>query len=219
VRRFPMVAPPAGTMALFQPDAGIVRADRARRALVAAAHANGAKVVEGRRIEDVAVLDEEVVVVTAGAWAKQLLAPAGVDLPVVATSETVCYFRLESDRPVPSIVDFKPGGLGHGTYALADPVHGLKLGIHRSGKPLDPDDPPGPDRELVELMREAASRYFPSVDPDPAAVDTCLYTNTDDERFILERRGRIVVGSACSGHGFKFAPIVGERLADLALHR
>jgi sarcosine oxidase len=50
-------------------------------------------------------------------------------------------------------------------------------------------------------------------------VDTCLYTNTDDERFILERHGRIVVGSACSGHGFKFAPVVGERLADLVLDR
>ena len=101
-------------------------------------------------------------------------------------------------------------------YALADPKHGLKLGIHQSGRPLDPDDPPGPDAELVELMREAVARYFPTADPEPAQVDTCLYTNTDDERFILERHGRVVVGSACSGHGFKFAPVVGERLADLA---
>ena len=48
-------------------------------------------------------------------------------------------------------------------------------------------------------------------------AETCLYTTTPDERFILERRGRIVIGSACSGHGFKFAPAVGKRLADLAL--
>ncbi len=47
-------------------------------------------------------------------------------------------------------------------------------------------------------------------------MDTCFYTSTADERFILERRGRIVVGSACSGHGFKFAPVIGERLAALA---
>ena len=46
---------------------------------------------------------------------------------------------------------------------------------------------------------------------------TTLYTTTADEQFILERRGRVVVGSACSGHGFKFAPAVGRRLAELAL--
>jgi sarcosine oxidase len=44
-----------------------------------------------------------------------------------------------------------------------------------------------------------------------------MYTTTKDESFVLERRGRVVVGSPCSGHGFKFAPAIGERLADLAL--
>jgi sarcosine oxidase len=43
-----------------------------------------------------------------------------------------------------------------------------------------------------------------------------MYTTTPDQTFILERRGRVVVGSPCSGHGFKFAPAVGERLASLA---
>jgi sarcosine oxidase len=217
VRRFPMVAPPDGTSAVFQPGGSVLRADKARHALLASARAGGAKLVEGRRIEELDELDDAgVVVVTAGAWAKHLLARAHIDLPVQPTSETVCYFRLESDRPVPAVVDFKPGGLGHGTYALADPFYGLKLGIHKAGRPLDPDDQPGPDPDLVERMREAAARYFPTADDEPAAIDTCLYTNTDDERFILERHGRIVVGSACSGHGFKFAPLVGERLADLA---
>ena len=204
-------------MAVFQADAGIVLAAKARHAFLAGARGRGAELVEGRRIEDLAELDEDVVVVAAGAWAKGLVGGAGIELPVVPTSETVCYFRLEAEKPVPSIVDFKPGGLGHGTYALADPVHGLKVGIHQSGKALDPDDPPGPDAELVEQMRRTAARYFPAADDEPAGVDTCLYTNTDDERFILERHGRVVVGSACSGHGFKFAPVVGERLADLAV--
>ena len=217
VRRFPMLAPPAGMMAVFQPEGGIVLAARARHAFLAGAQGRGVELAERRRVVSLDELHGDVVVVTAGAWAKELLARAGIDLPVVATSETVCYFRLESHCPVPSIVDFKPGGRGHGTYALADPVHGLKLGINQSGRPFDPDDPPGPDDELVELMRAAAARYFPAVDDEPAAVETCLYTNTADERFILERHGRIVVGSACSGHGFKFAPVVGERLARLVL--
>jgi sarcosine oxidase len=49
------------------------------------------------------------------------------------------------------------------------------------------------------------------------AAQSCLYTSTADESFVLERRGRVVVGSPCSGHGFKFAPAIGRRLAELAL--
>jgi sarcosine oxidase len=48
------------------------------------------------------------------------------------------------------------------------------------------------------------------------ATDTCLYTNTPDEDFVLDRRGPMVIGSPCSGHGFKFTPLVGRILADLA---
>jgi sarcosine oxidase len=215
VRRFPMVAAPGGVKAVFQADAGIVLAAKARHAFLDGARARGARLAEERRVDRLDELEEDVVVVTAGAWAKPLLAGAGIELDVVPTSETVCIFRLESDRPPPSLVDFKPGGLGHGTYALADPDHGLKLGIHKSGRPLDPDEPRGPDPELVEQMRETVARYFPTAENEPVRVDTCLYTNTEDEGFVLERHGRIVVGSACSGHGFKFAPVVGERLADL----
>ena len=61
----------------------------------------------------------------------------------------------------------------------------------------------------------AARRYL-ELDPEPIGTETCLYTNTADESFVLERHGRIVVASACSGHGFKFAPAVATRLAALA---
>jgi sarcosine oxidase len=214
-RRF-CIRVPDGLSALYQRDAGVVYAARARKALLADATRHGARLVEHRPVEDLDALDEDVVVVTAGSWAKDLLARADIELPVVSTCETVGYFPLREERPIPSVVDFKDGGRGHGTYALHDPVHGLKLGIHQSGAVVDPNEQPPPDESLVELMREAVARYFPTADPEPAAVDTCLYTNTDDERFVLERHGRLVVGSACSGHGFKFAPVVGERLADLA---
>ena len=69
---------------------------------------------------------------------------------------------------------------------------------------------------LVEATVDWVRRRFPEADPDPVAFDTCLYTSTPDHRFVLERRGRIVVASACSGHGFKFAPAVGARIAALA---
>jgi sarcosine oxidase len=215
--RFP-VAIPDDTEAVFQADAGIVYADRAHAALFASARAAGARVEEETRVASLEDVNADAVVVTAGAWAKPLLAAAGIDLAVVATRETVGYFRLESDRPVPSIVDFLPGTARHGIYALADPLHGLKLGVHKSGPATDPDDDGVPDHGLVASMSEAVARYFPQADPEPATLETCLYTvaQPDDDRFFLERHGRIVVGSPCSGHGFKFAPAVGKRLAGLA---
>jgi sarcosine oxidase len=106
---------------------------------------------------------------------------------------------------------------GHAMYALHDPLYGLKAGAHHSGHEADPDTVEPADPELVDRIVGWVRARFPEVDPEPAGTETCLYTSTEDESFVLERRGRLVVGSACSGHGFKFAPAVGRRLAALAL--
>jgi len=63
-----------------------------------------------------------------------------------------------------------------------------------------------------------ASERFPSSAPT-GLTESCLYTNTPDEDFVLDRVGPIVIGSPCSGHGFKFAPLIGAMLADLARGR
>jgi sarcosine oxidase len=212
-RRFPLTFP-AGTRAMLQPEAGLVYADRAQEAFLAAAREHGARLVEGKRVTSLDEIDAEVIVVTAGSWAKPLLERVGIDLEVVPTRETVVYFRLVTDRAVPSVV--VPVRGRHGFYALADPLFGLKVGHNRSGPPTDPDEDGEHDPEIVRVVTEWAAEHFPLADPEPAKVETCLYTNTPDERFVLERHGRFVVGSACSGHGFKFAPAIGSRLAELA---
>ena len=102
-------------------------------------------------------------------------------------------------------------------YALHDPLHGLKVGAHHAGTETDPDADGVPDEALVERIAAWVGERLPDVDPEPVGAETCIYTSTADESFVLERRGRVVVGSACSGHGFKFAPAVGRRLAALAL--
>ena len=58
--------------------------------------------------------------------------------------------------------------------------------------------------------------WFPGLDPRPVHTATCLYTTTPTEDFIVDRVGPVVIGSPCSGHGFKFTPLVGRMLADLA---
>ncbi len=208
LERFGVSAPP-GAMVLFQPDAGVVYADRALSAF-----ARGLDIRENHRVESLDDLDEPVVVVTAGPWARKLLAPAGIDLPVVETRETVAFFRL--DGPVPSVVA-EVVTRGHGFYALSDPVYGLKVGSHMRGGPSDPDEVLGPSDATVQEIVDWTRERFPSADPEPVHAESCFYTTTDDERFIFERHGRLVVGSACSGHGFKFGPAIGSRLAALAL--
>jgi sarcosine oxidase len=79
----------------------------------------------------------------------------------------------------------------------------------------DPDDEGVVSEEAVVRLSAWIKERFHGAEPEPQSAETCLYTNTDDERFILERHGPVVVGSPCSGHGFKFAPLIGQRLADL----
>jgi sarcosine oxidase len=208
VRALGAVLPPGWT-ALYTDEAGVVRADRARHAFLDVARAH---VETERRIESIDDLDADVVVVTAGSWVRDLVP----DLPVDVTRETCVYFRREGPPP-PSIVDLNPERGGHGMYSLYDPVHGLKAGAHHEGAETDPNADGEPDPAIVARVTAWVRDRFPDVDPEPVAAETCLYTNTADESFVLERRGRVVIGSACSGHGFKFAPAVGRRLASLAL--
>jgi sarcosine oxidase len=204
------VSVPAGWSALFQPEAGIVRADLAHHAFVDCAVARGAALREHARVDSLDDLDADVIVVTAGPWAPHFFP----DLPVHTTRETVAYFRREG-APLPSVVQLDPATRGHAMYSLHDTVHGLKAGAHHAGARVGPDEPGGPDPVLVERIAEWVARTYPDADPDPVAAETCMYTTTADEHFILERRGRIVIGSPCSGHGFKFAPAVGRRLAQM----
>ena len=209
--RFGIRADP-GDRGLYQADGGIIVADAAVEALAA-----GLEVREGLRVEEIEEDDESVsaggvqarvAVVTAGAWAPAL---AGVD--ATPTVETASYFSL--GRAVPSVIDTTAGGKSG--YALAaTPSGGLKAGLHQSGRPTDPDEAGFPDRELAARTAAWVKRRFPEAGR-VTHTETCLYTTRENDEFLLERRGRIVVGSPCSGHGFKFAPVIGQRLAALAL--
>jgi sarcosine oxidase len=204
-RRFP-VRVPEGSFAVLQPEAGIVRADKALRAF-----ARGLDVRYDTRVQP-DELDAEVVVLTAGPWLNEVLEQP---LEVKVTRETVCYFRPENGRPIPSLVSFKPDSHTHDMYSLADPVYGLKVGAHHAGPEADPNETGEPEPRLIKQITSWAGETYRLAEPEPLAAETCLYTTTPDETFILERRGRLVIGSPCSGHGFKFAPAIGERLADL----
>jgi sarcosine oxidase len=226
--RWPAYRLAPGEVVVWQPDTvGRVDAVRAMAALHASAVRHGAAVefetpvselreaADGIEVRSGAgAVGADIVVVTAGAWSRGLLGPLGIDLPVRVTRETPMYFPLregvEADWPV--LAEWRSPLL----YALPTPGLGVKSGEHKGGPEADPDHPGGPDLEAVSRVARWVADRVPGVEPAPHVVETCLYTRTADDRFVLERRGPVVVGSACSGHGFKFAPLIGARLADLA---
>lgn len=230
--RMPSFAVPAGHMAVHDPAAGVVEAEAALRVARSGARAAGAELAYGERVldwsEDAAgisvhtdrrTLRADALVLTAGAWVSQVL-PSYRDLFEVWRIVTV---TLSPGQPVaqpPRLGAFsvdRPEGLVFGVPDIAG--SGLKIGVD-AGELWDPAEPPvAPTAAEVDATCDLMRRYVPGVATDVAEATACLYTMTVDKRFVIGRVpgvARVSVAAACSGHGFKFAPAVGEALAELA---
>ncbi|HEX2058850.1 MAG TPA: N-methyl-L-tryptophan oxidase [Actinomycetota bacterium] len=220
--RFPWLRPDEGPL-LFQPDGGVTSAERAVQAFLRSASARGATLRERTKVASVredgdgvlvetpgGTIEADVAVVTAGGWVRELAAPLGIDVPVRPTRETVAYFEFDEPR-VTTLVEWGDPS----TYCLPSGPGVLKAGEHQAGATTDPDEEGQVDQASVARLSEWVARRFPAANPDPIDAETCIYTNTPDDHFVLERHGNVVIGSPCSGHGFKFAPLIGKRLADL----
>ena len=235
--RFPGLALPDELVAVFQPDGGFVLSERAiaghaRLALEAGAEIHGHEPVVAWEAEAGGVVVRTAVaqyrtrklVVSAGAWVGKLigsLAPvavperqvllwAGTREPALFTPGALPVFILEVEE-----------GLFYGFPEYGIP--GLKIGrMHHRRQVVDPDEW---DRSLIEpedepVLRAALSRYLPQADGPALSLKTCMFTNTPDEHFIVDTlpgSPDVTVVSPCSGHGFKFASVIGEIAADLAL--
>jgi sarcosine oxidase len=174
-------------------------------------------------------------IVTAGPWTAGLLAGAGVTLPTTPTLEQVAYVVPAGDgaaegRPAPEALPIFIRFGDQTPYGLPEPGTGrYKVGLHPSG-PIGgpgrsgPVIPPGGqddtlDPALTRDIMASVRRYLPGYRPEPVAAQRCVYDNTPDEAFVLDRAGPLVIGCGTSGHGFKFGPLLGGWLADLATGR
>lgn len=235
--RFPGIACEGIERLLYQEDGAVCLSDRTIEAQDRLARAAGVDVREGSEVIHIAVADDgisvdtgsgtvsaQAAVVAAGPWAGGLLSELAVELPLRPAFAQVSYFAPRPGAPAESLPtfiesDLVGGGLGSGGY-LIPPVAGaseLKVGDGTAGHTIDPSSSP----RVVDEARAARDAAWvalraPGFVPQPTRSETCVYTMTPDEDFVIERVGRVVIGSACSGHGFKFAPLVGSVLADLA---
>jgi sarcosine oxidase len=230
--RWPVLRSDRRSAFLYQPEGAILRADEAIGAQVRLARAAGAHLREetvvdairpsGEGVEVVTSEDEVIrapaAIVAAGAWAGPLLRAAGIDLPLRATLEQSTHFDIGGEgTSIPTVIDWDAAPQ-QPPYIVPNPFQAgeIKAGSHLSGPTIDPDlrsFEPDVDREA--WIVEWTGRRLTSP-PRLLRTETCLYTTTPDEDFVIDRVGPLVVASPCTGHGFKFAPLIGEVLADLA---
>jgi sarcosine oxidase len=239
-RRFPALHPPAETVALFEDNAGFLLAEASVKAHLDRAHALGAQLhfeeevigweADGNGIRVRSRREEyraDRLVITAGPWTGEVL--AGLRLPLEVNRQVLYWFQpsvgLELFQPgrFPIfILERADGLLPYGFPASDGPKGGVKVALYRA--PVQSVCAPATiERAIseaeIETMRHIIRELIPSLDGECLKAVTCMYTNTPDEHFLIDTHSEFSnVAYACgfSGHGFKFAGVVGEILADLA---
>ncbi len=221
---------------LYHAQAGTVDCDRSVEAALAVAAAGGAVIADGTAVTAVRVVADGAVVSTsrgpvrarrvvlaAGAWLDDLggtIEGSPLRLPPLRVSQQQVFHFARADGVPEWPVTIHKAALS--TYSLpggrdGGPGGARKVAEHHAGG-FDTSatgrsgvvDPAGRDK-IVDYVR----RWLPGLLPEPFAEATCLYTSTANEDFVLDRVGPLVVCSPCSGHGAKFAPLIGELTADL----
>ncbi|OIB58346.1 N-methyl-L-tryptophan oxidase [Natrialba sp. SSL1] len=235
--RYPGYQLPEGYEAVYQPEGGFLVPEECIVAHVNRAHQHGAtirareRVVEwqptdddGVRVEtDYGVYEADRLVVTAGAWAARFVD----ELEGVAVPERQVLAWLQPEEPARFEPDAFPVWnlqVPEGRY-YGFPVHGVpgfKFGRYNHRE--ETVDPEAFEREPTQaderLLREFAEQYFPDGAGPTMRLETCLFTNTPDDHFVIDTlpdRPQVSVAAGFSGHGFKFASVIGEIMADLAL--
>lgn len=235
--RYPQFRLDAGEEAVYEPAAGWVSPEEGVRAHLDVAAEAGAElrfeasVTGWDRAGDGVVVEvdgERVgadrLVLAAGAWTAKVLGPV---LPLRPVRCVVGFFEPRGDGaafgpgrfPV-YVFETSPGDAIYGFPETA-PGRGAKVGFHYRGTDVDPDHiERAVSTAEIESLRAVLADRIPDLAGPCLDANVCMYTMTPDEHFVLGllpgSDGRVVVAAGFSGHGFKFTPVIGEVLADLA---
>jgi len=236
--RFPMLTPSPEMVAVWEPRAGALAPEAGITALLAHAQHDGATLrfdepVSRWLAEDggLSLYTEQgryrarKLIISAGAWAASLLPE--LRLPMQIERQVLHWFEptgpAEAFGPAQCPVHLWQFDGNRFFYGIPNLGAGVKLAFHHGGE-MSPIDAVRREvgAEEVDELRTAIRRFVPAADGRHLASTVCLYTNTPDEHFWIDHcpgQPDVLLASPCSGHGFKFAPVIGELLADLVQGR
>jgi sarcosine oxidase len=234
-RRFPALRPSKGMAGVWEPRAGVLFPEECIAAHLACARKRGAtlryeeKVLrwqpDGNGVGVTSDRDEyraERLILSAGSWIKSLL--PDLTLPLTVERQILFWFdardanAFQPERCPIHLWEHAPGRF---FYGFPDLGQGVKVAGHHEGEITEPDlvrRDVGP--EEVEAMRQIVRPFLPALDGRWREAVVCMYTNTPDGHFLIDRHPgfpQVVVASPCSGHGFKFSSAIGEILGELII--
>ncbi len=237
-RRFPVFHPEDDTVGILEPRAGILDPEACVESCLTLAVQAGATLLFDtpatgwessmagiRLITSRGSVACDRLILAVGPWLGELMTTAA--LPLSVMRQVMYWFRpavepehFSAERMPIFIWEWAAERM---IYGFPDAGAGVKVARHHEGATVTAD---GVDRAVssteVSEMRAILRRCLPDADGPPIDTATCLYTNTPDHHFVLgphPDEPRVILASPCSGHGFKFAPAIGEVLADLATGR
>lgn len=233
-RRFPCFEPPEDVTGVWEPRAGILFPELAIQTHLDLAAQHGASFHWNEPVLKWEAGPEGVRVVTAtrtyhgkqlllssGAWMSALL--SDLQLPLKVERQVLFWFETRAPRE-----QFQPGRCpiflweyapDRFFYGFPDLGDGFKVALHHQGEETQPDDVRRDvDAHETEAIRELLRRFIPGALGALRSATVCLYTNTPDQHFVLDYHPfhpQVLIASPCSGHGFKFSPVIGEIAAQL----
>ena len=238
-RRFPALRPEPGMAAILEPRAGILFPERCIAAHLAEAGRQGAVLhydepllrwepsgKDGVRVETTrGRYAAGQLILSAGGWLPTLLPHLARHLRI--ERQVLFWFQASQSpevfRPERCPIHLWEFDDRHFFYGFPDLGQGIKVACHHDGEFTSPEQV---RREVgveeTEAMRRLVRRFLPGADTPPTSATVCLYTNTPDEHFWIDRHPefpQVIIASPCSGHGFKFSSAVGEVLRDMVQHR
>ncbi|XP_053313029.1 peroxisomal sarcosine oxidase [Spea bombifrons] len=224
-------------------NGGVLYADKSLRAVQGLFQLMGGVIHDGEKVTHIepgpvvivsttsSTYEAEKLVITVGPWAKKVLSPLGLQLPLKTLRINVCYWREKNPgdsgilQNLPCFLGMQLNGDQRDVYGLQSQEYpGLIKICYHHGNEAEPEerdlqvkDPKIPD---IQILRSFISNYLPGLHPEPVVVEQCMYTSTPDTNFILDHHPlhkNIVIGAGFSGHGFKLSPVVGKILSELCI--
>ncbi len=238
-QRFPALKTDDKTVGVLEKDAGILFPEECIVANLSLAKNNGALLLYNERVTEIKARDKNVEIITdkgsyrtrklivsAGAWLGELL--PDLDLPLAIERQVLYWYTninpslqaaLMPDALPIYIWEYEQGKTFYGFPDLGD---GIKIANHHAGMPIQPHLLSQHIGDEERAAMDDIIKHYLNIEARFHYAAVCMYTNTPDEHFIIDyhpQNKNIIIGSPCSGHGFKFSSLTGKILADMALEK